>query len=76
MNESNSFFSNIKYALLGLGITFLSMGLFDGYGLYKMGYNRAIEQANFQETIIALVAGSLCLVASIIMHKIKSNPEK
>ena len=77
MNQPNSFFNNIKFTCFLLGISFLSLGIYDIYTLSRMEYDTAVELANIPELLFALIGGSAFFITGIVMQlKQNKNTDK
>lgn len=72
MNQPNSFFNNMKFTCFLLGISFLSLGIYDLYTLSKMEYDTAVELANIPELLFAVIGGTIFFIAGILLQ-IKQN---
>lgn len=74
MSQPNQFYSNMKFAFFLVGISFLSLGIYDLYNLSIMEYQSAVETANVPELLLSTIGGCAFLIIGIVMH-LKQNKD-
>jgi len=67
-NSPKPFTANLKFVSFVMGITFLSLAAFSIYELYGLSYKTALELAEDPELVFSLLAGSVFLCLSVVLH--------